>query len=712
MIPRILPSNINRLDELANNLWWSWHEEARRLFRSLDYPLWKLSEHNPVKMMREITDEILNAAANDPVFLGLYDSVIKSFDADMSADSNCLKRADGEIERNPVAYFSMEFAFHNSLPIYAGGLGILAGDICKEASDMALPMVAVGFMYPQGYFRQHISREGWQEEIYRQLNFDEAPITRVLSAKGEKVITTVQLGNATLGIGVWQVKVGRTNVYLMDTNLESNPDPLRQLSARLYVADREHRLRQEIILGIGGVRVLRALNIEPAIWHANEGHTAFMMLERIREKVAGGAAFKDALSAVQSNSVFTTHTPVMAGHDIFTLQLIEKYFSDYLRLLDVNPEAFIQLGRQDGNSDPSFNMTAFALRSVNHRFAVSAPHETVTRKMWHVIWPDVPEDKVPISHITNGIHVPSWMAPEINGLLEKHLGHDWLKDVDNPAMWEAVSTIPNVEFWEVHQLLKRKLIAGMREDGRSHWIENGDISAKQVITDGVFFDNDVLTIGFGRRFTEYKRPMLLFRDFERLKRILNNKWQPVQIVFSGKSHPDDIPSKQLLQQVCNLAASHDLQGKIAFVEDYDMHKARILVQGVDVWLNTPRRLQEASGTSGMKASINGVLHLSVPDGWWIEGYNGANGWTITSDFGPPPTGSAEDEWDSKSLYQLIEEEVAPLYYTRDRNGVPNGWIRMVKEAMRSISPVFSARRMLKQYISEMYDKSLTSTALK
>jgi glycogen phosphorylase len=437
-----------------------------------------------------------------------------------------------------------------------------------------------------------------------------------------------------------------------------------------------------------------------------------MMLERIREKVALGASFKDALSSVQSNSVFTTHTPVMAGHDIFTAQLIEKYFSEYLKLLDLNPETFIELGRQDGTSDPSFNMTAFALRSVNHRFAVSAPHETVTRKMWHSIWPGVPEDKVPITHITNGIHLPSWIAPEFFILFEKYLGHDWLKEQDNPDLWEAVSVIPNSELWEIHQLLKRKLISGMREDGRNHWIGNSDISVKQILTDGVLFDSEILTIGFGRRFTEYKRPMLLFRDYERLKRIINNKWRPVQIVFSGKSHPDDLPSKQLLQQVYNLAASHDFQGKIAFVEDYDMHKARYLVQGVDVWLNTPRRLQEASGTSGMKASLNGVLHLSVPDGWWIEGYNGANGWSVTSDFGPPPSGSAEDEWDAKSLYQLLEEEVAPLYYTRDRNGIPNGWIRMVKEAMRSISPAFSARRMLKQYIGEMYDKSPPAAIIK
>ena len=707
MIPEKLPGSISRLDELAHNLWWSWHEDARRLFRSLDYPLWTKSVHNAVKVLREVSKETLLTAASDPAFLAHYDAVMEAFDAEMSAPNNWLTPPNGEKGHGSVAYFSMEFAFHNSLPIYAGGLGILAGDICKEASDMALPLVAVGFMYPQGYFHQHISAEGWQEEIYRQLDFDEAPISRVLTSSGSNVIAEVQLGDVTLGIGVWQVRVGRSTIYLMDTNLEKNPEQYRQLSARLYVADRELRLKQEIILGIGGVRVLRALNINPTIWHANEGHTAFMMLERIKEKVAEGASFSEALAMVQATTVFTTHTPVMAGHDVFTAQLIDKYFSIKWESLGISRETFLQLGKQDNSA--TFNMTAFALRTANQRCAVSQLHETVTRKMWRGLWPEVPEDKVPISHVTNGVHVPSWIAPQVYHLFETYLGDDWITKHDDPKLWERILTIPNSELWMVHQLLKRKLLSSMREDGRSRWVED-DIGLKQVLANGVLFDSEVLTIGFSRRFAEYKRPMLLFRDIERLKRIINNKWQPVQIVFAGKSHPDDFASKQLLQQVYNLTMNRDFQGRIAFVEDYDMHIARYLVQGVDVWLNTPRQLQEASGTSGIKAAINGVLHLSTPDGWWREGYNGANGWSIASDFGPPTPGAAEDESDSKSLYRLLEEEVVPLYYRRDRNGVPHGWIRMAKEAIYSIVPVFSARRMLRDYVEKMYLPALQPPA--
>lgn len=698
-----LPGSINRLEELAYNLWWSWHEDARRLFRSLDYPLWKRSVHNPVKLLREVSKDALLNAASDPAFLAEYDAVMAAFDGEMSAPSNWLPSVDGKT--NPIAYFSMEFAIHNSLPIYAGGLGILAGDICKEASDMGLPMVAVGFMYPQGYFHQHISADGWQQEIYRHLDFEEAPIRRVLAPKGGNVIAEVQVGEVSLGLGVWLVKVGRTNVYLLDTNLERNPERYRQMAARLYVAEREQRLEQEIVLGIGGVRVLRALNIKPSVWHANEGHTAFMMLERIREKVSEGADFSEALAAVKATTVFTTHTPVMAGHDVFTPQLMDKYFNIKWKSLGISREEFLQLGRQDNGQD--FNMTVLALRTANQRSAVSQVHETVTRKMWQGLWPDIAEDAIPISHVTNGIHICSWIAPELFHLFEKYLGKDWNKELDDNKLWDRILAMPNREFWAVHQLLKRKLISAMRESARLRWVED-NIELKQVLANGVLLDSEALTIGFARRFTEYKRPMLLFRDIERLKRIVNDPWRPVQIIFAGKSHPADIASKQLLQQVHTLAMNRDFQGRIAFAEDYDMHIARYLVQGVDVWLNTPRRRQEASGTSGMKASLNGVLHLSIPDGWWLEGYNGANGWSIVSDFGPPPPGAAEDESDAKSLYRLLEDAVVPLYYHRDREGIPHGWIRMAKEAIRSIAPFFSARRMLKEYTEKMYRAAVGS----
>jgi len=700
MVTAELPERISRLDELANNLWWSWHEDARRLFRALDYPLWRMTAHNPVKQLRETGQDKLQAAAKDPAFLSLYDSVISALDADISSSNTWFASKYSKLLQGPVAYFSMEFAIHNSLPIYAGGLGVLAGDICKEASDIGLPLVAVGFMYPKGYFHQHISADGWQEEIYRQLDFEGAPINRVLSPTGGNNIAEIQLGDITLAIGVWQVQVGKTKIYLLDTNLEENPKQYRELSAHLYVADREQRLLQEIVLGIGGVRVLRALNIQPDLWHANEGHTAFMVLERTRELMATGLSFAEAASRVQAKTVFTTHTPVLAGHDTFSVQLLEKYFNTYRKSLGIDREAFLQLGLQDNDTNQTFNMTALALRMSNHRCAVSQLHGEVTRRMWHGIWAKVPEDKVPICHVTNGVHVPSWVAPELAILFEKYLGRNWIKEHDDSRVWEGVLDIPDEELWAVHQQLKRKFVGAVRERMRSRWVED-DIPWQQVMAMGALLDSEALTIAFVRRFTEYKRPALVFRDIERFKRIINNQFHPVQIVFAGKSHPADFSSKCLLHQAYTLAADREFQGRIAFVEDYDMHLARYLVHGVDIWLNTPKRLQEACGTSGMKASFNGALHLSVRDGWWHEGYNGTNGWAIGADLDAPGP-EEEDRADAESLYRLLEEEVVPLYYARDCSGVPRGWIRMVKEAIRSIVPVYSARRMLKEYTNKIY----------
>jgi starch phosphorylase len=700
MISPKLPERISRLEELANNLWWSWHEEARKLFRALDYPLWRMTAHNPVKQLHEVGEDRLQAAANDSAFLALYDSVMSTFDADMSSSNTWLTSEYSKLLPGLIAYFSMEFAIHNSLPIYAGGLGVLAGDICKEASDMGLPLVAVGLMYPQGYFHQHISADGWQEEVYRQLDFDGAPISRVLSPTGESTVAEVELGDVTLGIGVWELQVGNTNVYLLDTNLEENPVQYRQLSARLYVADLEQRLKQEIVLGIGGVRVLRALSINPGVWHANEGHTAFMMLERIRELLATGLSFTEAASRVRTTTVFTTHTPVMAGHDIFPVQLLEKYLSAYLKSSGIDREALLQFGMQDDSGTQTFNMTAFALRMANQRYGVSQLHGKVARRMWHGLWPEVSEDQVPIGHVTNGVHVPSWVAPELASIFEKYLGKNWIKEHDDRRVWERVWDIPDEELWMVHQSLKLKLIGAMRERARNRWVGD-NVPCGQVLALGVLLHPEVLTIGFVRRFTEYKRPTLIFRDVDRLKRIINDQCHPVQIVFAGKSHPADSSSKGLLHEVYKLATDHGFQGRIAFVEDYDMHMARYLVQGVDVWLNTPRRLREACGTSGMKASLNGVLHLSVGDGWWHEGYNGGNGWAIDGGLDALPPDN-EDGADADALYRLLEEEVIPLYYARDLGGVPHGWIRMIKEAIRSIAPVYSARRMLKEYAESIY----------
>ena len=696
----VLPRRIGRLNELAHNLWWSWHPQARDLFRILDYPVWKLGGHNPVKLLHEISPVKLQAASIDPAFLTLYDTVMAAFDADMVADNTWYAARHRNELTGPIAYFSAEFAIHNSLPLYAGGLGILAGDICKESSDLGLPLIGVGLMYPQGYFHQRISADGWQEEIYTQLDFDEAPVTQIFSSGGHRTLAQVQLDKRSVSIGVWQVLVGRTTLYLIDTNIEENIPEDRQLSARLYTADREVRIQQEILLGIGGVRVLRALGIQPAIWHANEGHTAFMMLERIREEVGKGTPLAEAIHKIKAVTVFTTHTPVPAGHDVFSVELMAKYFSYYFDSSQIDRDVILELGQENGHHDGVFNMTAFALATADRCNAVSKLHGMVARKMWHETWPEVPEDEVPILHVTNGIHVPTWIAPEMGKLYEKYLGQDWMKWHDDPHLWEHIIDIPDHELWKIRKQLKSKLLGLILEFAQRGW-GNGELEPKQIMAMGALLHPEVLTIGFVRRFAGYKRPALIFQDIERLKRLTNDPFRPIQIIFAGKSHPADYPSKQCLHEVCSLAANREFMGRIAFLGDHDMHTARLLVQGVDLWLNNPRRLQEACGTSGMKASLNGVPQLSVSDGWWYEGYNGVNGWVIGNGL-RPSSPEEEDRADADALYRLLEEEIVPLFYKRDRSGVPHGWITVVKEAIRSIVPVFCARRMMKEYTDRLY----------
>ena len=694
-----IPARISRLEELASNLWWSWHPEGRTLFRMLDYPLWRLTGHNPVQVLDEIGVEKLEVAAGDSTFLSLYDAAITAFDNEMTDNNSWYASVHGDKQQHTIAYFSMEFAIHNSLPIYAGGLDVLAGDLCKEASDLGIPMVAVGFMYPQGYFRQRISAEGWQQEEYSQLDFTRAPVSPLV-AQDSQCLAEVQLGDKTLHIGAWLVRLGRLDLYLLDTDIEENDPDARQLSSRLYTADREHRLQQEILLGIGGVRMLRTLGIQPSIWHANEGHTAFMMLERIREKVAEGLSFNEALESVRRTSVFTTHTPVPAGHDVFSTDLIDQYFDTYWPSLNTDRETFLNLGRQSDSKDKSFNMTILSLKTSEHCNAVSQLHGRVTRRMWCRLWVDCSEENIPISHVTNGIHLPTWIALENRQLFSKYLGNDWINRHDEVELWKHVDDIPDAELWQTHILLKRKLLHIILERAQQRWAQEG-ATAQQILSMGALLDHDALTIVFVRRFAEYKRPFLLFHDIERLKKIVNNPWRPVQIIFAGKSHPADQASKKLLQSVHTMARDRDFQGRIAFLEDYDMRMARYLAQGADVWLNTPRRLQEASGTSGMKAALNGVLHLSIPDGWWPEAFNGINGWSI-GDMTLKSSHAEEDESDARSLYSLLESEVVPLYYERDRNVLPREWISMMKRSIRSIVPLFSARRMLKEYCEKLY----------
>lgn len=700
MLRSKLPERIARLDELAHNLCWTWCPEARDLFRILDYPLWKNSGHNPVEQLHNISRTRLQEVAADPSFLALYDSVMYTFDAYMSASDTWFAVNHPNKLPGPVAYFSMEFAIHNSLPVYAGGLGVLAGDFCKEASDLGLPFVGVGFMYPQGYFHQGISADGWQEETYQQLNFNEAPINPILSPQGRRPLAQVDLGDRRLSIAAWQVQVGHTNIYLLDVDVEENAPQDRQLTARLYLADREVRILQEIVLGIGGVRVLRALGIQPAVWHANEGHAAFMMLERLREEVSRGTSYTEALRKVRAATIFTTHTPVPAGHDVFSDQLVEKYFNGYWEDLGISRETFFELGRQDGTGDQILNMTALALRTSERCNAVSRLNGQVARKMWHVLWPELREDEVPISHVTNGIHVPTWVAPEMNRIYQKYLDQDWVTRHDDAKLWEHVLDIPDEELWVARRLLKGKLMGAIRGRAQKCW-SCGEMAPQQMVASGALLNPETLTIGFVRRFVEYKRPALILQNIERLKRIVNHQLRPVQIIFAGKSHPADLPAKHLLHQVYLLATSREFQGRIAFVEDYDMHMAHYLVQGVDIWLNNPRRLQEACGSSGMKAALNGVPHLSVLDGWWHEGYNGANGWAIGDSRKMPDQGE-EDRTDAEALYRLLEEEIVPLYYNQDRSGVPHGWTGLMKDTIRSVVPVFCTRRMLKEYTERFY----------
>jgi len=694
-----IPTRISRIFELANNLWWSWHEEGRQVFRSLDYSLWRTSGHNPVKQLRTIKTQKLEDAARDPTFLELYDAVMAKFDEEMIKPHDWCGQSSPSKPYGQIAYFSAEYAIHNSLPIYAGGLGVLAGDICKECSDRGLPLVAVGFMYPQGYFRQRISPEGEQQEDYLQLNFDDAPITPCAWPYGCGPLVPIQLADRQLYVKVWQVRVGRVNLYLLDTNVEENNPADRTLSARLYTADQEERLRQLIVLGVGGVRVLRELRIEPIVWHANEDHTAFMMLERLRLERANGASLEEAIERVRNCTVFTTHTPVPAGHHVFNLLLMEKYARNFWESLGVDKETFLKLGQPAGLASDKFNLTAFAFKMSSKANAVSKLHRKVTRHMWKVLWPDKKEEDVPILSITNGVHLPSWQAPEITSLCEKHISPELLEKQENEEFWKCTDKIPDGELWQEKQKLKARLIVAIQDRAMKRWNQNA-ITTQQVIAMGSLLDPYALTIGFARRFTEYKRPYLLLSDLERLKRIITDPERPVQLIFAGKSHPADYQSKQLLKQVYQMAMDRRFQGRIVFVEDYDLNLARELVKGVDIWLNMPRRLQEASGTSGMKASMNGTINFSVLDGWWAEAFNGKNGWAIGEL--QPDLPIEEDRKDAESIYRQLENEILPLYYERDRMGIPHRWIGIVKEAIKTVTPAFSACRMMKEYTQQMY----------
>jgi starch phosphorylase len=698
-----LPAEISRLDELAIDVWWSWHAEAREVFRRLDYTLWRATAHNPVRMLWVISRAKLEAAAHDPEFVRVYTNAMTALDNARTARDTWWARRFSHLAGQSIAYFSAEFALHQSLPIYAGGLGVLAGDHCKEASDLGVPLIGIGFMYPQGYFHQHVSAEGWQEESYERLNWPDAAIEQATTADGKPCVTAVPIGDRTVLVAIWLVRVGRVRLYLLDTDLEENAPGDRELSARLYGGDRETRIQQEIVLGIGGVRALRALNVQAGVFHLNEGHAAFVVLQRIRELTERGSSFDDALEEIRRSTVFTTHTPVAAGHDAFPFSLVEKHLAGCWGPLGASRDRFLALGSYDTGGGAQFNMTALALRSAEKINAVSVLHGTVTRSMWEGLWPGTPEPERPVSSVTNGVHASTWIAADVADLFARHLGSDWLERQDDPQMWDGVLAIPDAELWACRQGLRRYLFTFVRDRARQRWaVEH--VGTPRIVAAGTLLEPDSLTIGFARRFAGYKRSELVFRDPERLAHILTAVERPVQIVFAGKAHPADDIGKHHLQRVYKRALDPMFGGRIAFVDDYDLHVAHYLVQGCDVWLNTPRKPFEASGTSGMKAAINGVPHLSIGDGWWAEGYNGANGWTITG--GRTGDDDSVDAADAEALYQLLTEAVVPAFYDRDAAGVPRRWIAIVKEAIRSIAPRFLARRMVKEYAERMYVPAL------
>jgi starch phosphorylase len=703
-----LPARLSRLDELAGDLWWSWHPSTRTVFRRLDYALWRATAHNPVQMLALLSGPQLQAAASDPEFGKLYDEAISMLDAARVAHRTWWTARYAERSDDLIAYFSAEFALHQSLPIYAGGLGVLAGDHCKEAGDLGVPLIGVGFMYPQGYFHQHVTAEGWQEESYERLNWADAPIEPAMLADGRPCVTAVPLDDRSVLVAVWLVRIGRVKLYLLDTDLEENAPWDRELSARLYGGDRETRVQQEIVLGIGGVRALKALGATPAVFHLNEGHAAFVVLQRIRDAIEGGSTFDQALEGVRATTVFTTHTPVPAGHDAFPFHLVEKHLAGCWGTLGSNRERFLNLGSHDAGAGPQFNMTALALRSSAEINAVSRLHGSVTRSMWGSVWPDVPADDRPVRSITNGVHLPTWIATDLATLFARYLGPDWLDRHDDPTLWDGILAIPDAELWTARQALKRYLLTFMRERARRRWIEERG-SPPRLVAAGTLLEPEALTIGFARRFTGYKRPELVFSDSDRLAGILNASSRPVQLIFAGKSHPADDVGKQHLQRVYRRTLDPKFGGRIAFVDDYDLHVAHYLVQGCDVWLNTPRKPLEASGTSGIKAAMNGVPHLSIGDGWWAEGFNGANGWVIEGT-ATRDQEDAVDAADAGALYRLLEEQVVPAFYDRDSTGLPRSWLRIVKEAIRSVAPRFSARRMVKEYVEKMYVPELERKA--
>ncbi|MDH7553310.1 MAG: alpha-glucan family phosphorylase [Spirochaetota bacterium] len=704
-----LPDNLKPLKTIAYNMWWVWNFEAIELFRRLNVELWRESNHNPVALLGMLSQSELDEAADSESFMAHLKRVSEELEWHLTKKS-WFEEAYPTYKDMQIAYFSAEFGIHECLPIYSGGLGVLAGDHIKSASELGLPFFAVGLLYRLGYFHQYLNIDGWQQERYPETDFHNLPLQLVM--KDDKpLIIDVEFPGRNVYAQVWECIIGRIRLYLLDTNISENSIEDRTITDQLYGGDVEMRIKQEMLLGIGGYRMLKALGKNISVYHMNEGHSAFLSIERIYDAmVTHKMSFNEALEFVTAGTVFTTHTPVPAGNDRFSPELIDKYLSHYYQKLGVSREEFLGLGRENPQDKlETFCMTVLAIKTAAHCNGVSKLHGSVSRKMWSNIWPGLPVNEVPIHHVTNGVQILSWTSDEMMRLLNRYLGPRWIDNPVDKTIWKNIDTIPDSELWRCRERLRERVVAFARKKLREQLIARGAPRAEVEKADSVL-DSEALTIGFARRFATYKRATLILKDMQRLERILLDKERPVQIIFAGKAHPRDNMGKELIKRVIHLGRDDRFRSKIVFLEDYDINIARYLVQGVDVWLNTPIRPQEASGTSGMKVVPNGALNISILDGWWPEAFNGNNGWAIGKgeEYQDP---EYQDEVESLSLYNILEQEVIPQFYTRGADGIPREWVRKIKESMKTILPQFNTNRMVKEY-TEMYYLTAYDTYVK
>jgi starch phosphorylase len=699
-VTAVIPNELSKLKDIAYNLWWSWNSDAIDLYREIDLALWEKLGKNPVRFLKEVSQKKLEAKVNDPDYMSRYRGVVEKYEAYMNETDTWFSRNFPDKKNHMVAYFSAEYGLNEVLPIYSGGLGVLSGDHCKSASDLGIPFTAIGLFYKQGYFSQHINADGWQETIFTDLNTSNLPIRPALDQNGSQITIEVELPGRIVFAKIWYVQIGRVKLYLMDTDHEHNNENDRGLTARLYGGDQETRIQQEIFLGIGGSKVLDTLGIKPTVYHMNEGHSAFLGLELIRKLVQNqNLRFDEAKEVVSSSVVFTTHTPVPAGNDVFPLEMIDRYFNHYWPSLGISRHEFLDLGLKIGDHQ-NFNMTVLALNLSGQRNGVSELHGAVSRNIFKNVWPEIPEDEIPIGHITNGIHTLTWLSPTIKYLYDKYLDRDWQEKLYEKNVWDKVDDIPAEDLWKSHCVLKTKMIGFVREKLKEQRIANNE-SIERIKEVDTLLDSNALTIGFARRFATYKRANLIFRDVARIQKILNDPERPVQIIFAGKAHPADAPAHEIIKHINDIAKQEGFHGKVVLVENYNMTLARNLVQGVDIWLNNPRRPLEASGTSGQKVCINGIINFSVLDGWWCEGYNGKNGWAI-GDETIYDNEYHQDNADSESIYDILEKQIIPTFFDRNEKGVPEKWVEIMKESIKSNTSLFSTHRMVQDYTNKYY----------